>query len=94
MAEERILTLHPEGKNGVNIPVKKYEQMKAAILKSLPKGKTISLKDLQLDVIRQLEGQFQGSIVWHLISVKHDLEAKGIIERVEKMKPQHLRRLN
>ena len=29
---KRILTLHPQGKKGVNISVEKYEQIKAFIL--------------------------------------------------------------
>ena len=35
MAEDRILTLHPEGKKGVNITRDKYEQVKAVILDAL-----------------------------------------------------------
>ncbi len=36
--EEKILTLHPQGKRGVNISRAKYETMKKTILEVLPKG--------------------------------------------------------
>lgn len=93
MAEERITTLHPEGKNGVNIPIKKYEQIKNAILESVAKGDEISFKELQLEVHRKLDGHFEGSIVWHLVSVKQDLEARNVLEIIPKKSPQILRRL-
>lgn len=94
MSEERILTLHPQGKNGVNIPLKKYNQVKDAIFDTVEVGDEISLKNLEIEVSRRLKDTFDGSIIWHLISVKHDLEAKKILEVVPKVKPQHLRRLN
>ncbi len=34
-----------------------------------------------------------GSVTWHVTSVKLDLEAKGLIARIPKSKPQRLRRL-
>ena len=36
--EGKILTLHPEGKKGVNISKEKYETMKQTILGVLTKG--------------------------------------------------------
>ncbi|MDW7662766.1 MAG: hypothetical protein SCL54_15265 [Bacillota bacterium] len=34
MKDERILTLHPEGKKGVNISIMKYEMIKNFIINS------------------------------------------------------------
>ncbi len=36
--DEKILTLHPQGKKGVNISRAKYEIMKTTILEVLGKG--------------------------------------------------------
>lgn len=76
---ERILTLHPEGKQGVNIDAAKYDQIKDSILKALrmegemPFG--ILLKSVNVD----LEGKFEGSISWYMTTVKLDLEARGAL---------------
>ena len=40
--EEKIMTLHPQGKNGVNISRKKYDQIKQFILSTLKKRKVMS----------------------------------------------------
>ena len=34
---------------------------------------------------------FDGSISWYVTTVKLDLEAKGMIERIPKVSPQQLR---
>ncbi len=88
--EERILTLHPQGKQGVNISRQKYEAMKAAILDTLAAGE-MTHTDLVSSVERRLAGSFDGSIKWYLETVKLDLEARSVIERAPKTKPQLLR---
>ena len=88
--EERILTLHPQGKQGVNITRQKYDAMKAAILDTLAAGE-MTHTDLVSGVEQRLSGSFDGSIKWYLETVKLDLEARSIIERVPKTRPQLLR---
>jgi hypothetical protein len=89
---ERILTRHPqEGKSGVNVETRKYEAIREAILESIRARGEISFKDLTAEVRGRLEGRFDGSISWYVTTVKLDLEARGIIERVPKRRPQHLR---
>ena len=88
---ERIMTLHPEGKKGVNIEKRKYDLIKNAILTSVQKRGEILFKDLSAAVEANLPGVFDGSIGWYTISVKLDLEARGIIERVPKHTPQKIR---
>ncbi len=86
------MTLHPqEGKRGVNISKGKYDVIKSAILASLRANEGMTFKDLTEDVARELEGRFDGSISWYVITVKLDLEARGVIERVPQMSPQRLR---
>lgn len=91
--DKKILTQHPQGKQGVNISLVKYNTMKAAILKAFRNRDEVSLKQLTVLVKKDLTGRFDGSIGWYLISVKQDLEARGILEIVAGKKPQHLRKI-
>jgi hypothetical protein len=89
---ERILTKHPEaGNQGVNIERGKYDAIREAILESIRTQGEITFRDLTAEVRQRLEGRFQGSISWYVTTVKLDLEARGIIERIPNRKPQHLR---
>lgn len=87
---ERIQTLHPAGKQGVNISKEKYETMKAAIIQVLQEQGEMTFYGLNDEVGRLLEGIFEGSIGWYYTSVKLDLEARGVIERLGKS-PQRIR---
>jgi len=88
---ERIMTQHPQGKSGVNISKQKYDLIRESILSSLQAHGEMTFKDLTEDVRRRLEGKFDGSITWYVTSVKLDLEARGLIERIPKKTPQRLR---
>lgn len=79
--DERILTLHPQGKRGVRISKAKYGTMKKAILSVLGK-KGLTHHELTHAVERKLKDAFEGSIPWYMEGTKLDLEARGIIERV------------
>ena len=91
--EEKIRTLHPQGKRGVNISKAKYEAMKKAILEVLRNGR-LTHHELTHAVERKLKGKFEGSIPWYMESTKLDLEARGVIERVpgEKYEVYRVRR--
>ena len=89
--EEKILTLHPDGKQGVNISKEKYETIRQAILSIIEEQKETLFKDLPAEVERKLEKDFDGSISWYVTTVKLDLEARGLIFRVPKSSPQRLR---
>ncbi|MBM3299725.1 MAG: hypothetical protein FJY85_07205 [Deltaproteobacteria bacterium] len=82
MADDKILTLHPQGKKGVNISRAKYEIVKAVILECLL-AKTLTHLELTECVSTKLKKGFEGSVPWYTESVKLDLEARKIIERVE-----------
>lgn len=90
MSEERIVTLHPEGKVGVNIARDKYDTVAKAIQTSL-KRRELTFIELMNAVGKKLEGNFEGSIAWYVTTVNLDLEARGIVERVEDVSPQRLR---
>ena len=91
MAEERILTLHPQGKAGVNIKRAKYEAVRAAILQAIDAAGVLSFGELPARCAALLP-DFDGSISWYVISVKLDLEARGVIERLPRKGKQQLRR--
>lgn len=60
-----------------------YEPFKAAILQSLKgsKGKTFTeLTDDVVKIIRKKMPSFKRSIPWYTISVRLDLESRGIVE--------------
>ncbi len=76
---ERIMTQHPQKKNGVNIRRGQYEQMRSAIELVLKKDGPQTFQTLNEAVNQKLEGNFEGSIGWYYTTVKLDLEARGVI---------------
>jgi len=89
--EEKIMTLHPAGKKGVNILKRRYDQVAETLLSIVKSQGEITyakMNDLAED---QLEGKFDGKIPWYVVTVKLDLEARGILERIPKTSPHKLR---
>ncbi|HKY45282.1 MAG TPA: hypothetical protein VJM50_19470 [Pyrinomonadaceae bacterium] len=82
MAEEKILTKHPQGKTGRNISKKSYDTVKSAILAALRK-KELTHMELFEQLNKNLKGKFDGNISWYGETVKLDLEARKIIERTD-----------
>jgi hypothetical protein len=91
MAEQKIMTLHPQGKKGVNILERRYVQIKDYILNSIAEHKEISFDELTDLAVKNLTGSFDGKVTWYIVTVKLDLEARGIIERIPKTSPHKLR---
>lgn len=88
---ERILTKHPEGKSGVNIDKQKYDTIRTAIVETLRDNEGTTFNDLTEDIRQQLQNTFVSSIPWYVTTVKLDLEARGVIERIPESSPQQLR---
>lgn len=88
---ERIRTLHPEKKQGVNISREKYEIIRSAILCVLQKEKEITFMNLSRAVEKEVNGNFEGSVTWYVTTVKLDMEARGEIKRVTHSRPQLVR---
>lgn len=88
--EARILTRHPQGKQGVNIETAKYEAMAAAIVAALREEGDLTFRELEQAVTRRLAGSFDGSIPWYLTTVKLDLEARQVLTRLGTRSPQRL----
>lgn len=89
--EEKILTRHPQGKKGVNILKRRYDQIKDFILKTVKEHKEITYEDLSDLAIEKLSENFDGKVVWYIVTVKLDLEAREIIERIPGTSPHKIR---
>lgn len=83
MIEPKILTKHPQGKSGKNISRKSYDTLKQAILTALGK-KELTHSELFEQVNKKLRDKFEGNISWYAETVKLDLEARKVIERIGK----------
>ena len=88
MAEEKILTKHPQGKTGRNITRQSYDALKAAILAALAK-KELTHTELFEYLNKNLKGKFDGNISWYGETVKLDLEARKIIARNTDKPPRY-----
>jgi len=92
MADEtKILTLHPQGKKGVNILQRRYDFIREFMLDTIKQHGEISYSDLNDLAVDKLTNTFDGKIPWYVVTVKLDLEARGIIERVPKTSPHKVR---
>lgn len=92
--EEKILTLHPGGKKGTNISLAKYNLIKDAMLEMIQKEKEITYQDLSDQLEKKLQPTFDGRVIWYVVTVKLDLETRGIIERIPKTSPHQVRMKN
>ncbi len=92
MSGERILTLHPQGKAGVNIERAKYQAVRAAVLQAIDEAGELPFSELAARCTPLLP-DFAGSIGWYTTTVKLDLEARGEIERLPGGGKQRLRRI-
>lgn len=74
---------HPRTGNSFSIDAEIYTPFKAAILQSLKgsKGKTFTeLSNDVKEIIRKKLPGFNKTISWYTISIRLDLETKGIVE--------------
>ena len=88
---EKIMTLHPEGKSGVNIDKSKYDTIRSAVLEVLTEHETYPFNTLADEVAKKVGDSFEGSFGWYTTTVKLDLEARGEVERIPDQSPQMLR---
>lgn len=95
--ETRVLCETPTpGKQGTRIAKWKYDMVRAAILDATPSTDDgLRFADLADEVASRLSEDDRGrlgSITWHTVCVKLDMEVKGEIQRIEGAKPQRIRR--
>ena len=82
----KYLTWHPQGKTGCYISKKDYDTVRDFILSTLSSGE-IKLAELIALGEQQLDGHIDENIAWHILVVKLDLEARGIIVSFSKFAP-------
>lgn len=85
------------GKRTWRVSKWKYDTVRTAILKVVPKNNTgVEFKALPTLVSKQLspaDRKKLGSVEWYTTSVKLDMEVKKEIARIEGVVPQRLRRM-
>lgn len=91
MENEKIMTLHPQGKTGVNILRRRYDQIKDFIMQTLSERAEITYQELDKLAVRELKDSFDGKVGWYVVTVKLDLEARNLIERIPGTSPHKIR---
>ena len=80
---KKVVVTHPVTGTERKFDAAIYEPVKLAILRSLKgsRGKTFTtLTDDVVKIIRKKMPGFKGSVPWYTISIRLDLETKGIVE--------------
>ena len=93
-----VLARHPDpDKQGTRVRKDVYDAVTKALLAVIPKRKSgVAFQDLPRLVaprVKDLDLPAKGSVSWYVTTLKLDLEARGRIERVPGVRPQHLRRV-
>lgn len=94
--EPKVMCLTPTpGKQGTRIDRWKYDTLRRAIRKAVPKNKAgvefVKLPELVRTFLAGDELKKLGSLMWYVTTVKLHLEVTGEIERVPHSKPQRVR---
>lgn len=90
--DERVMLQNPNtGRDDARIRRRYYDPVREAILAALGDAGELRLSDLYGEVEQRTSADLweDGSVGWYTMSVKLDLEAKGLIEKFGK--PQKLR---
>jgi hypothetical protein len=80
---KKTTTTHPRTGSKFKIDDEIYVPFKSAILQSLKGSKGKSFSELTADVVKIIRKKMPGfkkSIPWYTISIRLDLESKGIVE--------------
>lgn len=90
--EERVVTLHPGGsRHDVRVEAEAYDAVQDAILTAITARGSLSFAELLLEVQDRVEIPLPRPILWIVTTVKLDMEARGLIERIPGTKLQLLR---
>ena len=87
MEDDRILTLHPAGKKGVRFARAKYDAAFNFILEKARDRPGLTFSDLGDLAEQELAPTFDGKVLWYITTVKLDMEARQVIERVPRTSP-------
>ncbi|MFG0284521.1 MAG: DUF6958 family protein [Phycisphaerales bacterium JB039] len=92
---QMIEALHPGGKSPTRVNKPAYEAFRRAILRVVPRShEGVAFRELPDLVTVHLPEDYRRkfSVMWWTTTVKLDLEARGLIERVPGATPQRVRR--
>jgi len=92
-AAKKVECLNPNTGGKINIDSGIYELFSKAIYHTLKKGKALSFTQM-VDGVHEYFGEkkikFDGSVSWYAVTIKNDMEARGMIETfVQKGKKLH-----
>jgi hypothetical protein len=76
---ETILTLHPSNKKGIYMEAERYHTVRTFVLEMLRQRGELRFTELYVEAQTVLEGQFAGKVKSYLVTLRLDLEARGII---------------
>ena len=92
--EARVETLHPDpDRQGTRISKAMYDAVRDAILDAVPESEPgLPFADLSGKVRERVPEQLfeNASVTWYTVTVKLDLEARGLVNRVPGSGPQRL----
>ncbi len=91
MKEDKILTLHPEGKPGKLLLLHDYELAKEAIVEFFLMKSTGTIEEINASAANKLSGKIEGEMNPLLSSVSLDMETRDFIERVPGSEPTEYR---
>jgi hypothetical protein len=80
---QKVECLNPNSGRSFNMDKSIYDLFSKAIYHTLKTDKGLTFSEIVNgvhDCFKQKGQQFEGSVEWYTISVKKDMEAKGIIE--------------
>ncbi len=89
----KVECLNPNTGNSIQIDKDIYDLFSKAIYHTLKKGKVLTYTQIVEGVhncFKQQKINFDGSVSWYAVTVKNDMDARGVIEVVmEKGKKLH-----
>lgn len=89
-SHDRVLALHPDRSGGVRLRRDRYDAVRAGILAALASGDSLTVGALTEAVIGQVDPGLC-TTSWYVRTVKLDLEARGILERLTHLRPHRVR---
>ena len=93
-SNDRVTVKNPNtGRDDTRILRRIYEPVREAILQAIGEAGELAFKDLRAEVERLTPSSMweKSSVGWYTTTVKLDLEARGLIERIPRSSPQRLR---
>lgn len=90
---QKVECLNPNTGGRMNIDKTTYDLFSRAIYHTLKKNQLLTYSQIVdgiYDYFRQQKTKFEGSVEWYAVTVKHDMQARGVIEAfTEKGKKLH-----